>query len=94
MEVRLNEADGTSDVGRDSGSVGHFTKVLLDINPGYLLEGDGSYPGVWTKYTATVTAFPIAKKSRIAFRYYVPDGGPQGPNGLGVGIDKFKFTSR
>lgn len=94
MEVRLNEADGTSDVGRDSNSVGHFTKVLLDINPGYLLEGDGSYPGVWTKYTATVSGFPIAKKSRIAFRYYVPDGGPQGPNGLGVGIDKFKFTSK
>jgi hypothetical protein len=94
LEVRLNVADGSSDVGRDSGSTGHFTKVLLDINPGYFLQGNGSYPGVWTNYTATVTDFPIAKKSSIAFRYYVPDGGPQGPNGLGVGIDKFKFTSK
>jgi hypothetical protein len=94
LQVRLNEADGTTDVGKEATSVGNFTKVLTDINPEYLLEGDGSYPGVWTKYTDTISGFPIAKKSRIAFRYFVPDGGPQGPNGLGVGIDKFKFTSR
>jgi len=94
LQVRLNEADASTDVGKDAESTGTFTKIILDINPQYLLQGDGSYPGVWTKYSATVTGFPIPKKSRIALRYYVTDGGPQGQNGLGVGIDKFKFTSR
>lgn len=94
LQVRLNETDGSADVGKDSSSVGNFTKVLLDINPGLLLNGAGSYPGTWTKYLATVSGYPVAKKSRIAFRYYVPEGGPQGPNGLGVGIDKFQFESK
>ena len=35
----------------------------------------------------------LQKKARVAFRYYVPDGGPQGVNGLGVGLDKFEFIS-
>jgi len=94
LEVRLNEADNSTDVGKDATGVGNFTKVLLDINPGYLLQGAGSYPGVWTKYVASISGVPIAKKSRIALRYFVPDGGPQGANGLGVGIDKFQFISR
>ena len=94
LEVRLNEADGSPEVGKDPASVGNFTKVLIDINPDYLLQGDGSYPGAWTKYSAIIDGFPIPKKSRIAFRYHVPNGGPQGPNGLGVGIDKFKFVSK
>jgi hypothetical protein len=94
LQVRINETDGSTDVGKDSSSVGNFTKLLLDINPGYLLTGNGSYPGSWTKYSSTVSGFPSAKKTRIAFRYYVPDGGPQGPNGLGVGIDQFEFISK
>jgi hypothetical protein len=93
LEMRLNEADNSSDVGKEPTSFGNFTKVLIDINPNYLFQGDGSYPGVWTKYSATISGVPIARKSRIALRYYVPDGGPQGSNGLGVGIDKFKFES-
>jgi hypothetical protein len=36
----------------------------------------------------------VAKKSRIAFRYYVPNGGPLGANSVGVGIDQFSFISK
>ncbi len=93
LEVRLNTLNSSADVGRDSNSVGGFTTVLLDINPDYLTEDEGSYPGEWTKYTATITGLPIAKKSRVAFRYYVPNGGPLGDNSQGVGIDKFEFSS-
>ncbi len=94
LEVRVNTLNSSADVGRDSNSVGGFTNVILDINPDYVLDsGDGGYPGEWTRYTATISGLPIAKKSRVAFRYYVPDGGPQGSNSLGIGIDKFQFYS-
>ena len=93
LEVRINTQSSNADVGRDSNSTGGFTQVILDINPDYLLSGDGSYPGKWTKYTATISGLTAARKSRVAFRYYVPNGGPLGINGLGIGIDKFQFIS-
>jgi hypothetical protein len=92
LEVRVNTLNSSADVGRDSNSIGGFTKVILDINPAYDL--DGGYPGEWTRYSATISGLPVAKKSRVAFRYYVPDGGPQGNNSVGIGIDKFEFISR
>lgn len=94
LEVRINTVNGDTEVGRDSSSVGNFTETILDINPDYLLDGDGSYPGEWTKYTAVVSGLPSARKSRVAFRYHVQDGGPQGNNSLGIGIDKFSFISK
>ncbi|MEP7144359.1 MAG: choice-of-anchor J domain-containing protein [Ferruginibacter sp.] len=93
LQVRLNTVNSSPDVGVDSNSTGGFSTVLLDINPGFLLTGANSFPGIWTKYTITIIDMPEAKKTRIAFRYYVPSGGPTGKNGLGVGIDKFQFTS-
>jgi hypothetical protein len=89
----MNEVNSTADVGRDSNSVGGFTKVLVDINARYLLSGTGSYPAQWTKFTVKISDVPVAKKTRIGFRYHVPEGGPQGNNGLGIGIDKFIFSS-
>lgn len=95
LQVRVNTVNSSADVGRDATSVGNFTEVLLDINPTYLLEGEGSYPGEWTQYEAVVSGMTgsTAKKSRIAFRYFVEDGGPEGSNSIGIGIDKFSFKS-
>lgn len=96
LQVRLNPVNSSADVGRDAFSVGNFSEVLLDINPDYLLEEDGSYPGEWTQYSITVAGITgsAARKSRIAFRYFVEDGGPEGTNSVGVGLDKFEFISR
>jgi len=93
LEVRLNSVNGSSDVGTDSNSIGNFNTLLLDINPELLLSGAAAYPGTWTKYTAVVSGIPEARKTRVGFRYYIPNGGPAGKNGLGVGIDKFQFIS-
>ncbi|MFZ4058418.1 MAG: choice-of-anchor J domain-containing protein [Ferruginibacter sp.] len=90
LEVRLNAVNSSTNVGTDTSSVGHFTTKVLDINPGYTLT---DFPGDWTKYTVTIEGMPVARKTRVAFRYYVPNGGPGGTNGLGVGIDQFMFTS-
>ncbi len=94
LQVRINPVNSSTDVGTDSSSVGNFTEVLLDINPDYQLDGDDAYPAEWTRYTAVVTGLPSARKSRVAFRYYVTNGGPQGINSLGIGIDKFSFISK
>ncbi|HOZ77609.1 MAG TPA: choice-of-anchor J domain-containing protein [Ferruginibacter sp.] len=96
LQVRINTVNSSADVGREATSVGNFSEVLLDLNPGYALEGDDSYPGDWTPYEVVVSGMPgsTAKKSRIAFRYFVEDGGPQGSNSIGIGIDKFSFRSR
>jgi hypothetical protein len=96
MQVRINPINSSADVGRDATSTGNFSEVLLDINPTYLLEGDGSYPGEWTAYDVVVAGMPgsTAKKTRIAFRYFVEEGGPGGANSIGIGIDNFKFKSK
>jgi hypothetical protein len=93
LQVRLNTVNSSADVGRDTTSLGNFTTLLLDINPELKLQGTGSYPGDWERFTAVVSGMPIPKKGRVAFRYFVPNGGPQGSNGLGVGIDRFEFIS-
>ena len=93
LQVRLNTVDGSPDVGVDSNSVGNFNTVLLDINAQFVLTGPDAYPGTWTKYSVVITNMPDIRKTRIGFRYYVPDGGPTGQNGLGIGIDKFQFIS-
>lgn len=94
LQVRMNDVNNSANVGIDSNSVGDFAKLLLDINPNYLTQGTGSYPGAWQQFSIIIAGVPDPKKTRIAFRYYVPNGGPQGPNGLGVAIDKFKFESK
>lgn len=96
LQVRLNPVNSSADVGRDALSVGNFSEVLLDINPTYLTEGEEGYPGEWTQYSLTISGLTgsTAKKSRIAFRYFVEDGGPGGSNSVGVGIDKFEFISK
>lgn len=93
LQVRMNVANSTADVGTDSNTVGNFTKILLDINPTLKLSGADSYPGTWTMYSITISDVATVRKTRIGFRYYVTEGGPTGVNGLGVGIDKFEFTS-
>lgn len=93
LQVRLNAVNSSADVGLDSNSVGNFTTLLLDINETLETSGPTSYPGGWTQYSITLSDVPASGQTRIAFRYYVPNGGPAGINGLGIGIDKFSFSA-
>jgi hypothetical protein len=94
LEVRINPTNSSASVGRDAESIGGFSKVILDINPTYELGGDEGYPGFWEPYEVVITDMPVARKSRIAFRYHVPNGGPLGENSIGIGIDAFEFIAR
>jgi hypothetical protein len=91
LQVRINTTDNSADIGFDSSSVGKFTTLLRDINPGLTTSG---YPQTWTKYEFTISGLSTLLKRRIAFRYYVPNGGTTGANSNAIGIDKFEFISQ
>ena len=76
-------------MGTTATDVGDFTTLLLDINPTYTV---GGYPEVWTQQTVTVTGVPAATLGRLAFRYFVENGGPTGANSNYIGIDDFQFN--
>lgn len=91
MQVRINLANDSYDVGNTATSLGNFTTMLVDINPALAA---GGYPETWKKYEFTITGLPAAPvKRRIAFRYYVPNGGTTGANSNAIGIDQFHFES-
>jgi hypothetical protein len=91
LQVRINTADNSANVGFDSSSVGRFTTLLADINPNLTTTG---FPQVWTKYEFTISGLAAPLKRRIGFRYYVPGGGTTGANSNAIGIDQFSFVSQ
>ncbi len=90
LQVRLSTNGSSADVGDTAFSVGDFTQLLLDINPEYDPTG---YPIVWTEYTVLITGLSGPTNGRIAFRYFVEDGGPWGNNSDYVGIDTLSYTA-
>jgi hypothetical protein len=88
LELRFSSVGGT-DVGATSTSVGTFTTLLLTINPTLTTSG---YPNTWTQYTATITGLSGTTSGAIAFRYFVPNGGPGGANSDYVGIDTLTIS--
>jgi hypothetical protein len=91
LQVRMSTNGTSTNVGTAPEDVGDFTTLLLDINPDLTLTG---YPTDWTRYTLTLSGLPTGgAPGRIAFRYYVPDGGPLGANSSYVGIDEVAFTA-
>jgi hypothetical protein len=89
LQVRMSTNGASIDVGTGPNAVGDFTTLLLTINPNLEV---GGYPEVWTQYTITLSGLPGPTSGRIAFRYFVTDGGPMGDNSNYIGIDTFSTT--
>jgi hypothetical protein len=89
MQVRMSLAGDSADVGFTATSVGVFTTLLLDINPNYTLNG---YPSSWTEFSITLSGIPSPTDGRIAFRYFVEQGGPLGVRSDIVGVDTVTLT--
>lgn len=79
LEVRLNPSDTSSDVGSYANELGRFTLLL-----GKVFE---VYPKTWTKKEFILSGLNGTIRSRIALRYYIP----QGQYGSAIGIDVLKF---
>src|SRR5256712_5051391 len=77
LQVRMSTNGLSTNVGTTATDVGDFTKLLLDINPTYTLIG---YPSAWTQFTVTVSGAGASAVGRLAFRYFVENGGLVGGN--------------
>ncbi len=89
LEVRMSTNGSSTNVGTLPTDVGDFTTLLLSINPNL---ASGGYPTVWTEYPIVISGVPAATNGRLAFRYFVTNGGPTGANSNYIGIDTFTFT--
>ncbi len=89
LQVRLSTNGSSVNAGTTNTSVGDFTNLLLEINPTLVAS---SYPNVWTQYTITLSGLAGPTSGRIAFRYFVTNGGPSGANSDYIGIDNFVYT--
>ncbi|MCC6595490.1 MAG: choice-of-anchor J domain-containing protein, partial [Rhodanobacteraceae bacterium] len=90
LEVRVCSSGDCTDFGTGATDVGNFTTLLLTINPGLQSGPDATgvngYPDTWTQFT--LSGLPTSGTGRIAFRYFVTDGGPSGSNSNIIGIDR------
>jgi hypothetical protein len=89
LQVRLSTNGSSTNVGATNTSVGDFSTLLLEVNPNLTAAG---YPNTWTQYTVTIAGLAAPTQGRIAFRYYVPNGGPNGLNSDFIGIDDIVYT--
>jgi hypothetical protein len=89
LEVRLSTNGTSTNVGGTPTSVGDFTTVLGTVNPSLTA---GVYPTTWTQFTYTVSGLPGTTSGRIAFHYFVTNGGFNAPNGDAIGLDSVVFT--
>lgn len=91
LQIRMSTNGASSNVGTTATGVGDFTTLMLDINPNYLTSGLGSYPLIWTQFTAIVSGLGSPVNGRIAFRYFVENGGPNGSRSDVIGIDTVNY---
>ena len=77
LQIRMSLAGASTNVGTAATDLGDFTNLLLDINPTYTTA---AYPTAWTQYTVSISGVPVATNGRLAFRYFVENGGPSGAN--------------
>ena len=89
LQVRMSTNGISSNVGSTATDVGDFTMLLLDINPTYTTSG---YPNVWTQFTVSVSGLGSPVTGRLAFRYFVENGGPTGTNSDYIGIDTMQYA--
>jgi hypothetical protein len=102
--VEIRASTGGSSNGGTSSSTGDFSILLGTINPGLAAGGGtcgvpagapgaGGFPNAWCEYRLTnADGIPTSGSGRIAFRYYITDGGPSGSNSDYMGIDTFSFV--
>src|SRR5204863_9593004 len=89
LQVWRSTNGGSVNVGTTPTSTGDFTVLMLDINPTYTTTG---YPSAWTQFTVTVSGLASPTTGRLAFRYFVENGGPSGTNSTYIGIDRFQVN--
>lgn len=89
LEVRYSTAGNSVNVGTSASDVGDFGNLVASVNPNLV---SGGYPTEWTEVVVRLEGLPEPVAGRVALRYFVEDGGPEGSNSNYIGIDSFKIT--
>ncbi|MEZ5466336.1 MAG: IPTL-CTERM sorting domain-containing protein [Lysobacterales bacterium] len=77
--------------GATSTDVGSFTTVVLTVNPTLVT---GVYPTTYTQFSATLSGLPAGPNNgRLAFRYFVTNGGPSGSSSDLISIDSVSVAT-
>lgn len=87
LQVRIGTNGSDSNIGTLPEDVGTYTNLLLDINP---TETPTGYTTTWTTQNITLSGLSGPTTTRLAFRYFVHDGGPNGNNSNGIGVDTLR----
>lgn len=80
----VHSPSGGTTTGDCFGDFGDFSHTLVQVNPNL---DTGGYPQDWTQFSANVNG-----PGRVAFVYYVANGGPAGANSNYIGIDSVSAT--
>jgi hypothetical protein len=92
LEVRLS-TNGACDPGTTHTGVGDFTTLLTTVNPTLSRSNyPTGYPFTWTQISAELRGLPANPSGCVAFRYHVPNAGPNAINSDFIGIDTFRFV--
>lgn len=90
LDTTPDSCGAAGSTGATSADVGNFTILLVDVNPTLVA---GGYPLVYTQLSATLSGLPAGPNSgRIAFRYFVTNGGPGGANSDLISLDDINVT--
>lgn len=90
LEVRLSDQGASSTAPSNATDVGSYTSLLSSVNPTLAV---GGYPETWTQQSISITGLSGQTNARIAFRYFVNDGGPSGTNSSYIGIDEVSINA-
>ena len=86
IDTTPDSCGAAGSTGATSADVGGFTLLQLDINP--TLAG-GVYPSNQTQFNFALSGLPgTPSTGRLAFRYFVTNGGPTGANSNVITIDQ------
>jgi hypothetical protein len=88
LELRFSTNGASTDVGTTATSVGDFSTLLLSVNPDLSSNG---YPTSWSQFGATISGLQAPTIGRVAFRYFVTNGGPDGANSNIIGLDTLRI---
>lgn len=95
LQVRLSSNGSSSIAPTTEFDTADYTVLLLDINP---TLSTNVYPETYTEYSVTISGIGnVATDSRIAFRYFVTNGGTSpapGVNSFAIAIDDVIVTEQ
>ena len=72
-------------------TISNIPSGILDAIDELAADPMGGYPEAWTQFTVNITGVPSGTSGRLAFRYFVEDGGPEGTRSNYIGIDRVQY---